>query len=133
MKPRIPNHEFNERILNTQKVMREEGLDLLLCYGNECEPQYTRYYADYWPLFESAGVLIPVEGEPILLIGAESETFASSFHVLKKFVRFYFSVSHRIQNILVQSLIRLKRYLMKLWVGKVFLNLELLELALLHR
>lgn len=84
MKPRIPDHEFDERILNTQKVMREEGLDLLLCYGNECEPQYTRYYADYWSLFESAGVLIPVEGEPILLIGPESETFASEFSRIEK-------------------------------------------------
>ncbi|MGQ9622319.1 MAG: M24 family metallopeptidase [Candidatus Caldatribacteriaceae bacterium] len=35
-----------------------------------------RYLSDYWPVFESAGVLIPREGEAVLLIGPESEPFA---------------------------------------------------------
>lgn len=81
---RIPDNEFEDRIISTQKMMKETGLDLLLCYGNEAEPQYIRYYADYSPLFESAGVLIPAEGEAIMLIGPESETFASEFSRIKK-------------------------------------------------
>lgn len=78
MRFRIPDDEFASRVLRTQEAMCEEGLDLLLCFGNEAEPQFARYYSDYWPSFESAGVLIPAEGKPLLVIGPESETFAAS-------------------------------------------------------
>lgn len=77
MLPVIPDYEFKERIIKTQKLMEKSGYDLILCYGNEAEPQYVRYYSDYWPSFENAGVLIPVSGEPYLLIGPESYTYAS--------------------------------------------------------
>ena len=76
MKIKIPLSEFQERIHKTQKAMKEAKLDLLLCYGNEAEPQFVRYYCDYWPSFETAGVLIPAEGEAVLLIGPESETYS---------------------------------------------------------
>lgn len=76
MNIRISDAEFKDRIIRTQKKMEEEGLDLLLCYGNEAEPQFVRYYSDYWPSFESAGVLIPAEGDAVLLIGPESGTYA---------------------------------------------------------
>ena len=74
---RIPDSEFKERIVKVQKQMAINGYDLLLCYGNEAEPQFVRYFSDYWPSFETAGVLIPVEGSPKLLIGPESYTYAS--------------------------------------------------------
>lgn len=73
----IPNNEFNNRIIRLQKIMKEQGYDLLLAYGNEAEPQYVRYLSDYWPSFETAGVLVPDEGKPLLLIGPESHTYAS--------------------------------------------------------
>lgn len=75
--PAIPNYEFQERVSKTQAAMKEQGYDLLLSYGNEAEPQYCRYFSNYWPSFETAGVLIPAEGEPILLIGPESYTYAA--------------------------------------------------------
>ena len=84
MRPRIPKEEFISRIQRTQEVMRQQGLDLLLCYANEAEPQFVRYYSDYWPSFETAGVLIPAQGEAILLIGPESMTFAKDHSVLPK-------------------------------------------------
>lgn len=84
MKPKISDLEYKQRILNTQKMMKEQGLDLLLAYGNEAEPQYVRYYSNYWPSFETAGVLIPQKGEPILLIGPESMTFASGVSKIDK-------------------------------------------------
>lgn len=87
---KITDQEFEDRILGIQKKMKENELDLLLCYGNEGEPQYIRYYSDYSPLFESGGVLIPVEGEPILLIGPESETFALEFSRIKKIRKILF-------------------------------------------
>ena len=84
MKPKISDLEFKQRILNTQEIMKKQGLDLLLAYGNEAEPQFIRYYSNYWPSFESAGVMIAQKGEPILLIGPESLTFASSVSKIGK-------------------------------------------------
>ncbi len=78
MKPKISDLGFTKRIIDTQEMMKKQGLDLVLTYGNEAEPQFVRYYCNYWPSFETAGVLIPQEGEPILLIGPESFTYASS-------------------------------------------------------
>ena len=80
--PSIPREEFRARIEKTQAGMKKEGYDLLLCYGNEAEPQFVRYYSDYWPSFETAGVLIPAAGEPFLLIGPESYTYAADRTVI---------------------------------------------------
>jgi len=73
----IPNSEFKERVVNLQKLMEKEGYDYILAYGNEAEPQYVRYLSDYWPSFETAGVLVGKEGDAYLLIGPESYTYAS--------------------------------------------------------
>jgi len=73
---KIPQTEFHERISALQKVMAEKELDVVLAYGNEAEPQYCRYFSNYWPSFETAGVLIPAVGKPFLLIGPESYTYA---------------------------------------------------------
>lgn len=73
----IPNSEFKERVVNLQKLMEKEGYDYILAYGNEAEPQYVRYLSDYWPSFETAGVLVCKEGDAYLLIGPESYTYAS--------------------------------------------------------
>ena len=73
----IPNEEFSWRIKKLQEKMKEDGIELFLAYGNEAEPQYVRYLSDYWPSFETAGVLVAQQGEPKLLIGPESFTYAS--------------------------------------------------------
>jgi Xaa-Pro aminopeptidase len=74
----IPKSEFQERIRRVQAELARRGLDALLTFGNEAEPQFVRYFSDYWPAFETAGVLIPIEGDPILIIGPESLTYAQS-------------------------------------------------------
>lgn len=74
--PAIPKSEFSERVKRAQGFISEAGLDALLVHSNEAEMANVRYFSNYWPIFESAGVLIPAEGEPALLIGPESETFA---------------------------------------------------------
>jgi Xaa-Pro aminopeptidase len=73
---RISDAEFYNRAKNVQKLMCEQGVDVLLCFGNEAEPQFVRYLSDYWPSFETAGVLLGQSGAPLLLIGPESLTFA---------------------------------------------------------
>ena len=82
--PFIPDEEFKERVVKVQKAMKEDGFDLILAYGNEAEPQYVRYFSNYWPSFETAGVLIAREGDPILLIGPESYTYASDRSKIEK-------------------------------------------------
>lgn len=72
----IPKNEFQERIKKIQKQLIERKLDALLTFGSEAEPQYVRYLSDYWPAFETASVLVPAEGNAILIIGPESLTFA---------------------------------------------------------
>jgi len=75
--PSIPDGEYKERIKKVQEAMKAEGYDLILTYGNEAEPQFVRYFSNYWPSFETAGVLISQQGDPLLLIGPESYTYAS--------------------------------------------------------
>ncbi len=76
MRPIIPDQEFSERVKNVQKLMADNNIDILLAYGNESEPQFQRYFSDYWPSFESACVIMAQTGDPILMIGPESMTFA---------------------------------------------------------
>ncbi len=33
--------------------MKKEGYDLILSYGNEAEPQYVRYFSNYWPSLDA--------------------------------------------------------------------------------
>jgi len=80
----IPQSEFEQRIARVQAELARRGLDALMTFGNEAEPQNVRYLADYWPAFETAGVLVPAEGEAMLLIGPESLTYARSRSRLPK-------------------------------------------------
>lgn len=79
---RISKEEFKLRQKTAQRLMKERSLDGLLVHGNEAEFANVRYFSDYWPIFESAGVFIPATGNPILLIGPESETFARDHGVI---------------------------------------------------
>ncbi len=74
----IPASEFQARIRAAQAELAARGFDALLTFGNEAEPQFVRYFSDYWPAFETASVLIPAEGEAVLIIGPESLTYAQS-------------------------------------------------------
>ena len=87
MRIEIPADEFKERIKKVQKLMGEANLDTVLAFSTECEPAYVRYFADYWPSFETTAVLIPASGEPALLIGPESLTYASSHSRIPHIIR----------------------------------------------
>lgn len=76
--PRISDAEFAARLSRTARLTGEAGLDVLIVHSNEADFANVRYLSDYWPLFESAGVLIAPNGQSRLLIGPESETFARS-------------------------------------------------------
>jgi Xaa-Pro aminopeptidase len=90
-RPIISDDEFFARIRKTQEILVQENVDILLAYGNEAEPQFARYYSDYWPSFEGCGVVITRSGDPILLVGPESMTFArdrSRIPVIKRLAAF---------------------------------------------
>jgi Xaa-Pro aminopeptidase len=74
--PSIPDEEYLQRLRRAQALVRERALDVLLVNSNEAEFANVRYFSDYWPIFEIAGVVIPPQGEPALLIGPESEAYA---------------------------------------------------------
>ena len=83
-RPKIPDSEFRERAEKLQRIMQRKAVDLLLVFGNEAEPQFARYLCNYWPSFETTGVLLAQTGDPILLIGPESYTVAKDRSRIKK-------------------------------------------------
>lgn len=74
----IENKEFQNRIKLLQAILVHQNLDAVLIFSTESEPAGVRYFSDYWPSFETAAVLVPKTGKPVLLIGPESLTFAKS-------------------------------------------------------
>jgi len=83
----IPQHEFIQRVKTLQEKMKKENLDVIITFGDEAEPQYVRYFSDYWPSFESSGVFIPKTGEPSLLIGPESYTFSKAWSKIPRILK----------------------------------------------
>lgn len=76
MKKELPDTEFKERINRVQEELKKNNFDAYLVHSNEADQANVRYLSDHWPIFETAGVIIPAEGAPILLIGPEAEPFA---------------------------------------------------------
>lgn len=72
----IPKSEFQQRWATLQQKMAEADLDILIAHGDEADPSMVRYLSDYWPLFETGGVALGRQGDPVLLIGPETLTFA---------------------------------------------------------
>ncbi len=74
--PILPDSEYRERWRRIQEKVRAKGLDLLIAHSNEADFANVRYLSEYWPIFETAGVIVPAQGEPALIIGPESMTYA---------------------------------------------------------
>lgn len=72
----IPKSEFQKRWATAQEKMAAMDLDVLIAHGDEADPANVRYLSDYWPLFETGGVALGRTGDPVLLIGPETLTFA---------------------------------------------------------
>jgi Xaa-Pro aminopeptidase len=83
----IPEQEFKSRIKRVQEELGRKGLDAVIVHSNEADFANVRYLSDFWPAFESAGVIIPRDGEAILLVGPESETYAKERSKIKKIMK----------------------------------------------
>lgn len=80
----IQEAEYKKRIQRIQNILKEKKIDLFIAFGTDSEPQNIIYFSNFWPAFETASVVIPVEGEPILVIGPESHTFAMDYSKINK-------------------------------------------------
>jgi len=80
----IPVSEYKERVRKLQAILKDRELDAYMVYGNEADFANVRYLSNYWPLFETAAVLVPAEGEATLLIGPESETYAHGHSTIER-------------------------------------------------
>lgn len=80
----IPAEAFAKRASRAQALLAQTDLDILLINANETHCANVRYFSDYWPVAEAAGIAISPEGEPTLLIAPESEPFAQEQSQIKR-------------------------------------------------
>lgn len=67
--PVIPEEEFAERINAFRAKMAEQNIDLVVIFSNLLDPSAVRYFSDVYAVNESAAMVIPRRGEPILCSG----------------------------------------------------------------
>ena len=72
----IPDHEYAERLEKCAAIVAKKGYDIFLVNSNEADYANVRYFTNYWPLFERAGVAIAPSGKAALLVGPESTVYA---------------------------------------------------------
>ena len=83
----IPDSEYKARIRRFQANLRKARLDAALVHGNEADFANVRYLSEYWPTFEAGGVFVPAKGQPVLIIGPESETYAKQRSKIRRIVK----------------------------------------------
>ena len=80
----IPDSEYQERIKRCAALVAEKGYDVFLVNSNEADYANVRYFSNFWPLFERAGVAITPAGKAALLVGPESTIFAADRSKIEK-------------------------------------------------
>ena len=78
-KPTIPAGEYPQRWSRVQEMMGQQDLDFLMAYADDRAvfgPAHARWLADFPVHFEPVCVLIPPQGEPVMLVGPESDQYA---------------------------------------------------------
>jgi Xaa-Pro aminopeptidase len=73
----IPESEYRQRIQKAALLIEQRGLDVLVVNSNEADYANARYFSNFWPLFETAGVAISPLGKAALMVGPESLKYAS--------------------------------------------------------
>lgn len=51
----IPVDEFKARVAKAAQLVAAQGLDVLVVNGSEADYADTRYFSNFWPLFERCG------------------------------------------------------------------------------
>ena len=87
MIPKIKPEERKKRIKKIQDEMIKRDLDAYLVHSTESDFANVLYLSGHRPVWETVGVLIPKEGESILLIGPEAEPFAEANSTIERIVK----------------------------------------------
>ena len=83
----IPTEEYGQRINQVAKLVAKKGYDVLIANSNEADFANVRYLSGFWPLFEIAGAAVAANGKVALMVGPESQEFASSWSPVKNIHR----------------------------------------------
>lgn len=78
-KPQIPATEYPERWRGVQAMLADLDLDALVAYADDRAsfgPAHARWLANFPVHFEPACILVPREGDPVMLVGPESDQYA---------------------------------------------------------
>lgn len=73
----IPEAEYLGRVKKAAALVAQRGLDVLVVNSTEADYANVRYFSDFWPLFETAGVAISPSGKAALMVGPESGKYAA--------------------------------------------------------
>jgi Xaa-Pro aminopeptidase len=79
VKPTIPAGEYRQRWDRVQAMMARQELDLLVAYADDRAvfgPAHARWLANFPVHFEPVCILMPQEGQPVMLTGPESDQYA---------------------------------------------------------
>lgn len=76
--------EHGNRVITVQKLLKEKGLDIALIYYDEFNVGNGWYLTAWCPQFESGAVIVPAEGQPMIIGGPESEPFAKQDSAIKE-------------------------------------------------
>ena len=77
--PVIPRTEYLSRWAQVQRMMQEVALDLIIAYADDRAvfgPAHARWLANFPVHFEPVCILLPRQGEPLMLCGPESVEYA---------------------------------------------------------
>lgn len=74
--PEIPRSEYAERIEKVRRLMHAAQVDAVFIYHDDLNMSNGCYLSGYWPTIETGGVLLPPDGEPLLLGGPEAAPYA---------------------------------------------------------
>jgi len=73
----IPEKEYQARVKKAAALAAKRGLDVLVVNSNEADYANVRYFSDFWPLFETAGVASSPSGKAALMVGPESGKYSA--------------------------------------------------------
>lgn len=80
----LTDQERDKRMAHVQKLLRDQRLDIALVYYDEFNIGNGWYLTGWCPQFESGVVLVPREGNAMILGGPESEPFAKLDSAIKE-------------------------------------------------
>ena len=81
--PTVSKEEILGRVEAFRGKMRGHGIDMVVMYSNMFDPSAVRYFADFYGVNESAGMVIPLEGEAILCSGQASHEWSAFKSAIK--------------------------------------------------